>query len=313
MSEARAATRCDRTDALRFFAIGLVVLTHLLNLRWEFKTLAPWLVEVMLAFNMPLFAFLGGYVLFGREGSHPARFLRGKALALLVPYLAWVAVEMPLRGLEPSEWLPRLARALVDPRAGFQMWFLWVLFAIFVVFVAVRSASRAQWVLIGSALVSAVLWALPLPVISGSEKVLWLYPFFVLGFLASWWRADERLVPLSVAIVGAAAFVAAFLFGGDGPANAYFMGAAGTAAAWGAYRMLPEPAIRPQAAVGSRTLGIYGGQMVLLPFLIFGAGWVGVTVSWVAVMAATIALTFALERTSVTRAVFLGKWPRHRR
>ncbi len=138
--------RNARVDALRFVAIAMVVMTHVLNLRWEFKLLpgAPETVRAMMSFNMPLFAFVSGFVLLGREGSHPVRFIRGKALALLVPYFAWVAFEMPLRrSRSPRPRCDSRARA-VDPRAGFQMWFLLVLFVCFVVFALSRWVSSSD-------------------------------------------------------------------------------------------------------------------------------------------------------------------------
>ena len=65
----RYRTVISSIDSLRFVAIAMVVLTHVLNLRSEFKDLAPWLVRAMMAFNMPLFAFVSGYVLGGSRGA----------------------------------------------------------------------------------------------------------------------------------------------------------------------------------------------------------------------------------------------------
>ena len=62
--------------------------------------------------------------------------------------------------------------------------------------------------------------------------------------------------------------------------------------------------------LGQRTMGVYGWQMVILPFLIVGAGWPGAFASWALVLSIAVLLTLALERTVLTRAVFLGRWPR---
>lgn len=308
----RQGGRDERVDAVRFFAIGLVVLTHLLNLRWEFKTLAPWMVESMLAFNMPLFAFVSGHVLSGREGADPLKFLRGKAQALLVPYFAWVAVEMPLRNLEPEQWGARLLQAVADPRAGFQMWFLWVLFLLFTIFVLVRMFGRSDGVLAVTAAGSVLASVLSGGVVTGVEKVMWLYPFFCFGFLVAERGLLARVQPWMLAMGGAGVFVVLRLLEPPGGAAAFLTATAGVLAVWGAYHSVSEGLIRPQAWAGRRTMGVYGGQMVILPFLIMGTGWAGVSASWVAVVSAALILTLALERSAVTRALFLGAGLRRR-
>lgn len=305
-----ASKRNVRVDALRFLAIAMVVLTHVLNLRWEFKDLAPWLVRAMMAFNMPLFAFVSGYVLHGREGAHPLRFIKGKALALLVPYLAWITVEMPLRGVAVADWPARLARAAVDPSAGFQMWFLHVLFVAFVVFALSRRVHAADGF---TALVALAIALVPLAPVDLSNlvgRVCWLYPFLALGYLSARHRPRLRRWDVAVAVAGVIAFALLFTTGWDGVAYRLAIGSAGIASLWGVVRILPRRALAPLAVLGRKTMGVYGWQMVVLPFLIVGAGWVGASVSWLLVLVVSLALTVVLELHPLTRAVFLGSWPR---
>lgn len=314
-SETRTKKRNELVDALKAFAIALVVLQHLLNLRPEFKTLpgAPQLVDAMFAFDMPLFTLLSGYVLVGREGPTPLRFLKGKALALLVPYLAWISLVMPLRHLPPADWLPRLGRALVNPHAGFQMWFLWVLFAMFIVFTLVRTLTRGSDIALGvSALLLAAALYLRLPDMLGLDKLCWLYPFLVAGYLIAKYRTQMRPADPWIAAVGIIGFPLLLWLDSPEPALRVVTAAVGTAAAWGVYRLLPEKLISWQAWAGAKTLGIYGAQMLVLPFVMVGGGWgwFGVAASEITVMTAAILVTLVLERTAFTRAVFLGQWPR---
>ena len=67
----------------------------------------------------------------------------------------------------------------------------------------------------------------------------------------------------------------------------------------------------PLGGLGQRTLGVYGWQMVVLPFLIVGSwlAWATLT-SWALVSVAALLLTLVLEQTAFTRAVFFGRWPR---
>ncbi|HSK48680.1 MAG TPA: acyltransferase [Coriobacteriia bacterium] len=307
---ASAARRNQLIDALRFVAIAMVVLTHVLNLRPEFKELAPWLVRAMMAFNMPLFAFVSGYVLLGREGHSALRFVRGKALVLLVPYFAWITLEMPLRGVPIGDWPARLAWAAIDPRAGFQMWFLLVLFYAFVVFAVARSISTSTGFTATTGIVLAALPLLSLPDSNLLSRLCWLYPFVVLGYLSARYRGPLRKWDAAIALVGFIAYPLLLTSGWDGVAYRMAVGASGTVALWAAFRLVSANTLFPLGWLGQRTMGVYGWQMVILPFLIVGAGWWGATLSWILVTTVAVLLTLALERTSFTRAVFLGRWPK---
>ena len=299
-------------DALKFFAIALVPAQHLLSLRSEFMHLpgAPWLVAVILTFDMPLFTFLSGYVLPGREGKNPLRFLRSKALVLLVPYLVWVAAVLPLRHVPPVGWLPRLASALVNPHRGFQMWYLWVLFALFVVFTAARLVSRSDvWMCVVAVGVGALLM-LPLPQTLGADKIAWLYPFLILGYLCGKHRRSLARYDKWIAAGGSAVFVTlTILRPGNVPAL-FAIGVGGIVASWAVYRLVPTALIRAQAWVGQKTLGIYGAQMLVLPYVMVGSGWPGAIISEITVMTASTLIAWALGFNAATRALFLGQWPK---
>ncbi len=306
-------TRNNRVDALRFIAIAMVVLTHVLNLRPEFKELAPWLVRAMMSFNMPLFAFVSGYVLVGREGAHPLRFIKGKALALLVPYFAWIAVEMPLRKVTWAEAPLRMLRATYDPKASFQMWFLLVIFVAFVLFAIARWASSSDALTAVGALAIGLLPLLPLPDSNLLVRLCWLYPFLVMGYLVGTHRDRLRGIDIAAALAGLVIFPLVFRMGGTDIFSRFALGTSGIAALWGFSQPMSEALLAPLGWLGQKTLGIYGGQMVLLPFLVVGAGWPGAMATWGLVLVATVLLTMVLERTAVTRALFLGRWPKKRR
>jgi len=306
----RPAGRNDLIDALKLYAMGLVVLTHVLGLRPEFRDLSPRTVDIMVTFNMPLFTFLSGYVLFGREGAGPVRFIRGKVLALLVPYLAWILVELPIRHYPPSAWLPRLGQALIDPHAGMQMWFLWLLFWLFVIFTAVRLVSKDdRWLGVGAVAMGATL-LLGTTTTFGLDKIMWLYPFFILGYLVAKHREKLKRLDLWFAIGSLVAFPALLVWAPPGVGVRFATALAGMGASWAIFRPLPPRILAPLGFVGQKTLGLYGWQMVVLPFLIVGTGWLGAAVSWTLVMVVATLLTLVLERTVFTRAVFLGQWPR---
>ena len=297
-------------DTLKFVAIALVVLSHVLRLRGEFVHLSPELVRVMVSFNMPLFAFLSGWVLAGREGSHPLRFLEGKVLGLLVPYLAWIAVEMPLRKVPVSGYLLRLWHALQNPLFGMQMWFLWALFWMFVVFTVGHLVSASDWWTAALAVAVACV-ALVIPAgAKGLNRVSWLYPYLVSGYLLSRRRTRLRHLDAPATVVAVAAFVVLTMLDRQTLLFRFVTGLAGVVAACGIVRFAPVRLLRVPAYLGKRSLGIYGSQMVVLPFLIVGGGWTGAMASWAIVLAASIALSLVLDRLGPGRAIILGQWRR---
>ena len=313
VASALPRTRNDLIDALKFFAISLVILTHVLRLRGEFIHLSPRLLGAIVSFNLPLFTFLSGWVLFGREGTHPIRFVRGKALGLLVPYFAWIAVEMPLRHVPPSGYLARLFHALLDPMAGMQMWYLWALFGMFVVFTLGRLVSRAEWWTVAVGLgVGCVAFFIPGGA-NGLNRVTWLYPYLVLGYLAACHRERLRRYDLVATVASVVAFAVLSAFPSRLIPLQFATGVAGTIASCGLFALVRRTALAWPAALGRRSLGIYGWQMVVLPFLIVGAGWPGAIGSWIIVLSTSTALSLVLDRFAPTRAVFLGQWPRKAR
>ena len=262
-------------DALKFFAIALVPAQHLLScVRVSEPAGGIWLVAVMLSFNMPLFTFLSGYVLPGREGKHPLHFIKNKALILLVPYFAWITLVMPLRHVPPSGWIPALGSALIDPHLGFQMWYLWVLFASYVLFTLARLISKSDlWVGgFGSAWGAAVPAA---PADAGNRQTG--VALSVPGAGLPHGKAVARLRPYDTWI--AARRQRRVRGPHCGPARlrtrTLRAGMAGIIASWAVYRLMPDRLISAQAWVGQKTLGVYGAQMLVLPFVMVGCGWIG--------------------------------------
>ena len=304
--------RNDLLDALKFFAIALVPLQHLLNLRSEFSHMpgAHQAVGFMVSFDMPLFVFLSGYVLFGREGASPLSFLGRKVLALLVPYFAWVSTEMLVEHVPPADWASTLGWAAIQPHRGYEMWFLWVLFVLFVVFTLARLVSRADLWLAAVGLVFGAIRLLPTIKTAGLDKIALLMPYLVLGYLCAKHREKLRRFDGWLAAAGVVGFVALSFVPQPSVPLQFAIAVGGIVTIWAAYRLLPARLISAQAWVGRKSLGIYAGQMVTLPLVLVGTGWLGVALSEVTTMAASTLLAWALEQSAMTRAAFLGQWPR---
>jgi fucose 4-O-acetylase-like acetyltransferase len=269
---------------------------------------AHWAVAFMLSFDIPLFTFLSGFVLFGREGASRLRFVRRKALGLLLPYFAWVAIATVQRHVPPNMWTSRMLGSAINPHLGFQMWFLWVLFVLFAIFALARAVNGSDAWLVGLAVASGAALYLPLPTTFGADKIAWLFPFLVLGYLCGKHRDALRRYDRLYALIGVAAFSSLTWLQLGGVVPRFGTAVAGIATAWALFRLLPEPLTSAVAWAGQKTLGIYGGQMILLPYLLVGAGWFGAVASEATILVGATALAWLLGLNAVTRGVFLGQW-----
>jgi fucose 4-O-acetylase-like acetyltransferase len=178
-------SRLGYVDALRGFAIVLVVLGHAL----QYTLAAPdedALYRLIYSFHMPLFMFLSGFVHSGAKRSATAE-LRLKSRALLLPFVAWLPVTFIWMQFGPDAPTPSifLARVIASPDAG-GLWFLWVLFLINLLVLAGRVVLPSKplvtpglfWLLL-----NLIVLARPQSNVLGIKLLCWHFPFFVAGLL----------------------------------------------------------------------------------------------------------------------------------
>ena len=135
----------------------------------------------------------------------------------------------------------------------------------------------------------------------------------MLGYLCGKHRETLRCYDAAIAITGTVAFLALSAWGSTAAPARLAAGAGGIITAWAVYRLLPPVLLGVQAWAGQKTLGIYGAQMLVLPYVMVGEGWAGAIASEITVMASATTIAWALSLSQVTRAVFLGQWPRKAR
>lgn len=182
-STASATARLAYIDALRGFAIVLVVIGHALQYGIPEPDNNP-LFRFIYAFHMPLFMFVSGFVYSGFGRKIKAE-LRLKSLSLLVPFIAWLPVTLLWTELGPTPIGAGrfLANVIASPDAG-GLWFLWVLFLINVIVLAGRTitprsplaAAWAMW-----AILNVVALLRPQSNILGLKLLCWHLPFFLTG------------------------------------------------------------------------------------------------------------------------------------
>jgi fucose 4-O-acetylase-like acetyltransferase len=307
-----------RIDALKFFAVSLVVLGHVIALPAYGGRLEP-VFRVIDVVNMPLFMFLAGFVLFGREGVSARHFLGRKFLALMVPYFAWLIFGL-VRFQPPSEWMPQMAAAVINPHDPSRLWFLYVLFVFYLIFTVVRKVGPQDRWLVAAALLTVAMAALPDGDYFGRANIQWLFMFFVAGYLVAKHRA--RLQPLRgwMPLVAVGIFVSLWVLdasplftiarGEEYWRFVYLAWRVATAmvgiAASGLLCAFIDPRyLRWQAFAGRRSMGIYVTQGWLL-VLATGGGVLGALGSWVLILYTALGVALLLEMWAPTRVVLLG-------
>lgn len=180
-----ASGRFEYVDALRGFAIVLVVLGHAL----QYTLAAPdgnVMYRLIYSFHMPLFMFISGFVYSGaRRGVRDELGL--KARTLLLPFIAWLPVTFVWMqwGPEPLSVQSFVLRIIASPDAG-GLWFLWVLFLINVLILVGRLILPSRPLLAASAiwlLLNVVVLARPDANTLGIKLLCWHFPFFVAGLI----------------------------------------------------------------------------------------------------------------------------------
>lgn len=198
------ATRFEFVDALRGFAIVLVVLGHAL----QYGAVDPdekTLFRLIYAFHMPLFMFISGFVYSGAKRSVNEE-VRLKSRSLLLPFLAWLPVTFVWVSLGPMPVTVQAfaLRVLAAPDAG-GLWFLWVLYLINLVVLASRqfsprSAVATAWGL--WAVLSALALVRPEWNVLGLKLLCWHLPFFLVGMAFRKVDGAARLRPTSTLVCG---------------------------------------------------------------------------------------------------------------
>jgi len=327
------SSRVMSIDAARGVAIALVVLTHA-TLRSLGQPAAEQLLwyQAIVAFDMPLFMFVAGFLLFRPATLRVGALTRSRALSLLVPYFVWMAINCATDAIvAPAAAGQRLLQGLVDPRVG-GPWFLYVLFECIVIFALLTKVSTSSWWLVGSTLALALALTLLGPrdgTFLGKSDLQFLLPFVALGFAYAkarpTWRVSDTALAASALLVFAglcvltlvpsvdaawrAAIAQSGLPGLAGEALSrllrYATGLSGVLAVFAAVPLLQGWFLRVPAFLGITSLGIYVLHSTFLVLLLSVPG-MPILVAVVAALGLSVGAFLVLERWAPTRRLLLG-------
>ncbi len=256
-----------RLDAIKGVAIAMVVLGHALYGGLGPDAANNPVTQVIESFNMPLFMFLSGWVLWrpGRDGLGAPGFVAKRARRLLVPYFVWLVpyyvVYRQQIGVRPLDFF---LGAVIDPNGFGKLWFLYVLFVGSVLLFALRRVFADDSLMAaGCILVWCVTGIGFFGGLSGFGilNLQWLFPFLALGYFAS--RMQARAPTERMRIVMSAVTPACYVF---------LMAIAGTDAMRGSL-VAPLSAMSPIAARAFARLLRYAVAFGGIAGVFVMAGW----------------------------------------
>jgi fucose 4-O-acetylase-like acetyltransferase len=193
-------------DSLKGGAILLVVVGHVIQVIHgsTVKCLENELYIAIYSFHMPIFVLVSGYFASkSLECRNFQAFCWRRAQRLLVPFFTWAVILYFQHKLHDGEYL----KALMSPLAAYKsiiapihgLWFLWALFWVSVI-AAAFSISRRNTIVVGL-LVCGVSFAIGNDQYFGLRFILWLLPFFVLGYWVKRLRLSIKPWKIPVAII----------------------------------------------------------------------------------------------------------------
>lgn len=328
--------RDHKIDALKGFAIALVVLGHSLEIADPglFVPNASFrhhLAILIYTFHMPLFMFLAGYVMWGRKVKVGKSFLR-----LIVPFFTWMLVRffVFVPAAKYGE-LGHYVRYGVWAMENAALWFLWVLFFCYLLLIPCQYASRFHKYGEEISLAAVFLLVNLIPSTRlGIPQLQYFFAFFALGYVASKYKSVftklRTDVKASVLLLAPAA-MAVFFFAAYGSLEnvmspvplrelinvpgvflaRYALALLGILSACSFMAAIKAvKAKRLEASLGwlgLATLDIYVAHGILI-HLSFGSNWVKVVSAFLFGLAGSLALTYLLLRNwRVFSLPFLGK------
>jgi fucose 4-O-acetylase-like acetyltransferase len=201
--------RIQSLDAIKAFAIFLVVLGHMLQ-KCVLNADDNYLFKLIYSFHMPLFIFISGFVSFRNDGLKD-KYLSNKFIGLILPYFSWMLVEIFISLFNSKiDFKAKLIEFLLYPDNG--LWFLWVLFWMQCILYICFKVSKKHYFLL---LALFYLIYFSVVFLSGIDNVFcvktfaFLFPIFMLGFICNkyiiyykriiskWWLFFPVLLVLS--------------------------------------------------------------------------------------------------------------------
>jgi fucose 4-O-acetylase-like acetyltransferase len=327
------STRDYHLDALKGFAIILVVVGHITAYSKPENLNDNVLFQLIYSFHMPLFFFISGYLVFGRFGPTTWVWTIKKFRQLIVPYILFTVFYFYiLFGFSVNRFtLSDISQTLFSYTVPNSAWFLPVLFESFLVLALLINAEK----IIGkfSYEIFFLLVALPLPLsgiasIPAVNQIVVYTPFVVAGYLVSQYKdciSGKNLKFLE--IFGSILFLFLFLFKystifvsiNSGLFYLYYTWAialAGIILSWGIIRLI----MNYNFSFGFVICGIFSLEIYLTHLIILngfsaklwplwiGSGGVAIVTGSVALLLLSLIASLLLSYNEKISEILFGRW-----
>lgn len=202
-------TRIPAFDAVKSFAIFLVVWGHSIQYLMPHDFFHNPMFELIYAFHMPLFMMVSGFFAFSSTKPPFIRMIKHKFIQLILPCISWGILSILLHTVKivfKGEALDinTLAASIYHTLNG-NYWFLKSLFCCYLIFnILFRLSHRNTIFLVIACLLTTIS--------TGKYSISFMFPFFCIGILLNHYSdwLQSHLKP--IAYISAVLFIGMYLF-----------------------------------------------------------------------------------------------------
>ena len=326
-------TRDRQLDAIKGFAIVLVVIGHVTAFVNPENIKNNLLFNLIYSFHIPLFFFISGYLVFGRFGPTTFTWIKKKFRQLIVPYILFtIFYFFILFGFSINTiTIKSVFRALISYTIPDSAWFLPVLFESFLILVLLINADKVigkSSFIIFFLFVSFFLSSISLDAIPAVNQIIVYTPYVIIGYLVSSYkeRVSEKNIT-TIELFGSLLFPILFFFKSSPffpsiNSNLFYLyyfyveALAGIILSWVIIKSVINYKISNLFVIcGIFSLEIYLTHLVILNFftfirwpLWFSSGIFAILSGTVVLLSLSIALSILISYNQKISIIIFGRW-----
>jgi len=325
-------SRDKQLDAIRGFAIILVVMGHVVAFTRPDTFTQSVFFNLIYSFHIPLFFFISGFLVFGRFGPTFIGWTKKKFMQLIVPYILFtlfyffILFSPPLSSITPA----RIVQVLFSYTVPDSAWFLPVLFESLVILALCIEGER----IIGkySYGIFFLLFSLVIPLvnlnsISAVQQIVFYTPFTMIGYLACEYKDRFSGKVLYMEVAGLILFLMLFAFKylmllpsvNSGLFYLYYdyiLAMAGIAVSWMFIKLTTQcKVVYYFITYGIFSIEIYLIHLIIINYFTFrgwplwiGTGIVAIVTGTIVILTLSLAAALALSWNKRISTILFGRW-----